>query len=241
MPVYQEGDVLRRMQVRIDEVRESLRLIRDAAAYGWSYGPYRVPMPPLACRPLRAQRRRGLARRDSSLDPYRPRQPHLERCKIKDPSLNNWPALVEAVQGNIVPDFPGDQQELQSFLFRDGSLSHVQDSQIRPFETGLVTIGYPEAPARISPNASAARRASTSLIGVTRAPPPRHVPRGRLQLRNSGDTRVVTMDYGLCTYCGECAAADQSGAVQMTQRIRTRGALPRGSGDHRRVRRVTAN
>ena len=30
----------------------------------------------------------------------------LERCKIKDPSLNNWPALVEAVQGNIVPDFP---------------------------------------------------------------------------------------------------------------------------------------
>ena len=30
----------------------------------------------------------------------------LERCKIKDPSLNNWPALVEAVQGNIIPDFP---------------------------------------------------------------------------------------------------------------------------------------
>lgn len=31
---------------------------------------------------------------------------HLERCKIKDPSLNNWPALVEAVQGNIIADFP---------------------------------------------------------------------------------------------------------------------------------------
>jgi NADH:ubiquinone oxidoreductase subunit D len=31
---------------------------------------------------------------------------HLERCKIKDPSLNNWPALVEAVQGNITADFP---------------------------------------------------------------------------------------------------------------------------------------
>ena len=30
----------------------------------------------------------------------------LERCKIKDPSVNNWPALVEAVQGNIVADFP---------------------------------------------------------------------------------------------------------------------------------------
>ena len=30
----------------------------------------------------------------------------LERCKIKDPSLNNWPALVEAVAGNIMADFP---------------------------------------------------------------------------------------------------------------------------------------
>jgi NADH:ubiquinone oxidoreductase subunit 5 (subunit L)/multisubunit Na+/H+ antiporter MnhA subunit len=30
----------------------------------------------------------------------------LVRCKIKDPSLNNWPALPEAVQGNIIPDFP---------------------------------------------------------------------------------------------------------------------------------------
>jgi Ni,Fe-hydrogenase III large subunit len=30
----------------------------------------------------------------------------IARCKVKDASLNNWPALVEAVQGNIVPDFP---------------------------------------------------------------------------------------------------------------------------------------
>jgi formate hydrogenlyase subunit 5 len=30
----------------------------------------------------------------------------ITRCKVKDPSLNNWPAIVEAVQGNIVPDFP---------------------------------------------------------------------------------------------------------------------------------------
>src|SRR5262249_60231406 len=30
----------------------------------------------------------------------------LERCKVKDPSVNNWPALVEAVEGNIIADFP---------------------------------------------------------------------------------------------------------------------------------------
>jgi Ni,Fe-hydrogenase III large subunit len=30
----------------------------------------------------------------------------LRRCKIKDPSLQNWPALSHAILGNIVPDFP---------------------------------------------------------------------------------------------------------------------------------------
>jgi Ni,Fe-hydrogenase III large subunit len=30
----------------------------------------------------------------------------LSRCKIKDPSLQNWPALTEAILGNIIPDFP---------------------------------------------------------------------------------------------------------------------------------------
>ena len=30
----------------------------------------------------------------------------LARCKIKDPSLQNWPALTEAILGNIIPDFP---------------------------------------------------------------------------------------------------------------------------------------
>jgi Ni,Fe-hydrogenase III large subunit len=29
-----------------------------------------------------------------------------ERCKIQEPSLHHWPALVEAVQGNIIADFP---------------------------------------------------------------------------------------------------------------------------------------
>ena len=29
----------------------------------------------------------------------------LARCKVKDPSLQNWPALSEAILGNIIPDF----------------------------------------------------------------------------------------------------------------------------------------
>jgi Ni,Fe-hydrogenase III large subunit len=30
----------------------------------------------------------------------------LDRVKVTDPSSKNWPALVRAVPGNIVPDFP---------------------------------------------------------------------------------------------------------------------------------------
>jgi Ni,Fe-hydrogenase III large subunit len=30
----------------------------------------------------------------------------LDRLKVCDPSFKNWPALVRAVPGNIVPDFP---------------------------------------------------------------------------------------------------------------------------------------
>jgi Ni,Fe-hydrogenase III large subunit/Ni,Fe-hydrogenase III component G len=104
IPVYQEGDVLRRMQVRIDEVFESIGLIRDAVN-NLPAGPHRAPagvVPPgrYALSAVEGWRgeilywvRTGAGNR-------------LERCKVKDPSLNNWPALVEAVQGNIIADFP---------------------------------------------------------------------------------------------------------------------------------------
>lgn len=104
VPVYQEGDVLRRMQVRIDEVRYSLALIR-AAAEMLDYGSGHVPLPPLpvdrcALGAVEGWRGEILYWLRTGADN------RIERCKVKDPSLNNWPALVEAVQGNIVPDFP---------------------------------------------------------------------------------------------------------------------------------------
>jgi Ni,Fe-hydrogenase III large subunit len=30
----------------------------------------------------------------------------IHRCKIRDPSFVNWPALQTAVSGSIIPDFP---------------------------------------------------------------------------------------------------------------------------------------
>jgi len=104
VPVYEAGDVLHRMQVRIDEVRESLGIIRQALA-DQHQGAFRIPLPTIpsdSCALSAVEGWRGeiIHWIRTGLDG------HLERCKIKDPSLNNWPALVEVVQGNIIADFP---------------------------------------------------------------------------------------------------------------------------------------
>jgi len=104
VPVYQVGDVEHRLQVRVDEVRESLSLIERFTT--------KLPSGPL-CSEV------------SELPPDRIALGYVEgwrgeifhwirtapgnrlaRCKVKDPSLQNWPALSEAILGNIVPDFP---------------------------------------------------------------------------------------------------------------------------------------
>jgi Ni,Fe-hydrogenase III large subunit/Ni,Fe-hydrogenase III component G len=104
VPVYSEGDVLHRMRVRVDEIGQSLGIVRQVLA-SLAPGSCRAVIPTLPpdCVAL------------SAVEGWRGEILHwirtgpggrLERCRIQDPSLNNWPALVEAVQGNIVPDFP---------------------------------------------------------------------------------------------------------------------------------------
>ena len=104
VPVYQEGDVRHRMKVRIDEVGESIQIIRTAVSR-LPEGPHRAPAQPIP--PDRCAL--------SAVEGWRGEIVHwvrtgegnrLERCKVKDPSINNWPAIVEAVEGNIVADFP---------------------------------------------------------------------------------------------------------------------------------------
>ncbi len=104
VPVYEEGDVLRRVQVRVEEVRQSIGIVRSVAG-ALERGPYRAPLPPLP--PDRCALGAVEGWRGEILHWIRTgADGRLERCKIKDPSLNNWPALVEAVQGNIIADFP---------------------------------------------------------------------------------------------------------------------------------------
>ena len=98
------GDVHARASVRVEEVQESARLIREAVSL-LTDGPFSVSF--------------------ASLEPFKPavgivegwrgRIVHwimggtdgtLHRVKIADPSFFNWPALSHALVGNIVPDFP---------------------------------------------------------------------------------------------------------------------------------------
>jgi Ni,Fe-hydrogenase III large subunit/Ni,Fe-hydrogenase III component G len=104
VPVYTEGDVLHRMQVRIDEVRESVRIIRQVLER-LPDGPVRAAVGALP------ENRVALG----YVEGWRGEIFHwirtvggdrLARCKVKDPSLQNWPALSEAILGNIIPDFP---------------------------------------------------------------------------------------------------------------------------------------
>ena len=104
VPVYREGDVLRRMQVRIDEVYASIGIVRSAAE-SLPGGPHRAPagtVPPGRCALSAVEGWRGEIVYWIRTGPGN----RLERCKVKDPSVNNWPALVEAVEGNIIADFP---------------------------------------------------------------------------------------------------------------------------------------
>jgi Ni,Fe-hydrogenase III large subunit len=104
VPVYQEGDVLRRMQVRIDEVQESFYILRQLISK-LPAGSIRAligPIPPNRVALGYVEGWRGEIFHWVHTAPGN----RLTRCKIKDPSLQNWPALSEAIQGNIVPDFP---------------------------------------------------------------------------------------------------------------------------------------
>lgn len=95
-------------------------------------------------------------------------------------------------------------------------------------QTGLVTIGYPDAPAVLPDRYRGAPRFDYANWRDAR-PAAGACPTDAISIRESADARQVTVDYGLCIYCGQCAEADPSGAVQMTREFelaaRMRGDL----------------
>jgi Ni,Fe-hydrogenase III large subunit/Ni,Fe-hydrogenase III component G len=101
VPVRREGDVLARLNVKVEEVRESISMVKQcldhlregqlrcevAPPEGFGLGLVEAPRGELAhCIHFQAGR--------------------ITRYKVRDPSFCNWPTMERAVLGNIVPDFP---------------------------------------------------------------------------------------------------------------------------------------
>ncbi|MBI5640002.1 MAG: NADH-quinone oxidoreductase subunit C [Nitrospirae bacterium] len=104
VPVLISGDVHARVWVRIQEVRESVRIIRkilEDLPEGETSIPVEQPSPGVS----------GFA----AVEGWRGEiiywlqsgpQAEINRCMVRDPSSLNWIGLERAVLGNIVPDFP---------------------------------------------------------------------------------------------------------------------------------------
>lgn len=103
--LYRYGDVRARLRVRMDEIHESVRLVREIRA--------RIPDGPVAAEATRVPAAGEWAL--SGVEGWRGEilymvmageEGGIHRCKVRDPSFVNWPAIQWAVLGNIVPDFP---------------------------------------------------------------------------------------------------------------------------------------
>jgi NADH-quinone oxidoreductase B subunit len=82
--------------------------------------------------------------------------------------------------------------------------------------TGVVTTAYPGKPAKISEYFRG--RPSFDFEKWQDARPAEGAcPTGAISLRDRGDVREVTVDYGLCVFCGLCAEASSDQAVRITQ------------------------
>ena len=102
--VLNSCDVHARAWVRIEEIRDSIRLIRELVATlpaGETLAQL-VEVPPDASAFAVVEGWRGeiVYWLQSGL------QGEINRCAIRDPSSVNWLALEQAIHGNIVPDFP---------------------------------------------------------------------------------------------------------------------------------------
>jgi len=104
VPVLIEGDVNARVWVRIEEIREAVRIIRvmlDTLPSGEISADAGIPAPDTS----------GF----SAVEGWRGEivywlqsgpKGEVNRCMVRDPSSVNWLGLEQAALGNIVPDFP---------------------------------------------------------------------------------------------------------------------------------------
>ena len=81
--------------------------------------------------------------------------------------------------------------------------------------TGIVTTAYPSAAARI-PEGFRGRPSFDFEKWQDARPAASQCPTGAISCRDLDGSRRVTIDYGLCVFCGLCAEASPDQAVTMT-------------------------
>jgi Ni,Fe-hydrogenase III small subunit/formate hydrogenlyase subunit 6/NADH:ubiquinone oxidoreductase subunit I len=81
--------------------------------------------------------------------------------------------------------------------------------------TGIATVAYPDVPALVS--AQFRGRPEFDFASWRDARPAAELcPTGAIALSDVAGHRRVTVDYGLCVFCGQCAGATPDGAVRVT-------------------------
>jgi Ni,Fe-hydrogenase III large subunit len=104
IPVLNSGDAHARAWVRVEEIRESIRIVREVLKT-LPEGDIAVPVGPSL------PDRSGFA----AVEGWRGEvlywvqsgpQGEINRCMVRDPSSVNWLGLEQCIHGNIVPDFP---------------------------------------------------------------------------------------------------------------------------------------
>jgi Ni,Fe-hydrogenase III small subunit/formate hydrogenlyase subunit 6/NADH:ubiquinone oxidoreductase subunit I len=86
----------------------------------------------------------------------------------------------------------------------------------RTFATGIATVAYPDQPAVVSEHFRG--RPEFDLASWRDARPAQEIcPTGAIALSDQDGRRKVTIDYGLCVFCGQCSEASTDGAVRITR------------------------
>lgn len=103
VPLHHHGDVLARARVRVDETKTSASLIATLLEP--------LPQGPLSTFKVDYSRNRESfstveSPRGELMYWIETRDARIARCHIRSPSFQNWPALPQAVVGNIIADFP---------------------------------------------------------------------------------------------------------------------------------------
>lgn len=105
VPVEEGGDVRARLMVRAREIEQSISIVRQVLQSlpdGLVRAPVPDVLPPRTAALGWAEAWRGPCLHWVATDD----RGNVARVKVTDPSFLNWPGLVQAVPGNIIPDFP---------------------------------------------------------------------------------------------------------------------------------------